>query len=327
LDGDKQGGNSYTISLRGTSITLSSLFTYTVKTSLIPSFGADTSKKDSRTISHTDLSTLVSVPEQKGGYDYLPADIEHQHKVGICTAISLIQNAEKYIGRKFSPDFQYLLQKKYYDQSWAEGSSIFSALKVGKNYGFLPLEEFSVTEQDRLLSYYEYTAKLQAVPEAEIQRCINIASDYKLSGYANVDVSNLANIADAISKSKSGILCRYDVGVEWYTAQDGRISWDTKDINPLRPPKAPSAGHAITMSRYDNSKQVLANTWGITWNRQGLGDIDWLGYKPTEAWLPLYGLTEIQIQDLKEQLKKKLGLIQQLINLWLQIKSFLGKRG
>src|SRR3990167_1720183 len=101
--------------------------------------GAQDSPIDKRTIKHSDLAMVVA-PLIKGGYDYFPSEISHQRNVGICTAISLTQNRERANNKKYSPDFQYLLQKKYIDQNWTEGSSIFSALKVGKTYGFLPLE-------------------------------------------------------------------------------------------------------------------------------------------------------------------------------------------
>ena len=65
------------------------------------SFGANESKKDYRTIVH---DSTLSVPFTKGGVDYAPSDIENQRSVGICTAISLIQNAEKALGKKFSPE-------------------------------------------------------------------------------------------------------------------------------------------------------------------------------------------------------------------------------
>jgi len=291
----------------------------------IPGTGARQSKTDVRTVQHKDMRTMGSVVEPIGGYKYSASEIRHQHNVGICTAISLTQNAEKAIGRKFSADFQYLLQKKYFDKDWLEGSSIFNALRVGKTYGFLPLELFTeIKETDRELPYEEYIAKLQAIPESRILDLIKECSDYKLDGYSAVDISNVYSVINAINYSKSGILFRLTVGNEWYTAKDGRISWAPVDINPLRSPKNPTSGHAIVASEYDLTlKQdiTLANTWGSGWNRQGLGDIIWTDYSPTEAWIPYYGLNELQLQELKSKLQKKLTILQQIIALYLKIKE------
>ena len=255
------------------------------------SFGANESKKDYRTLLHD--STLV-MPFTRGGVDYAPADIENQRSVGICTAISLIQNVERSLSKKFSPDFQYLLQKKYIDGNWDEGSSIFSALKVGKNYGFLPASLFPITEADRT-DYPSYIAKLQAIPDVEITRLIALCSD-KLTGYAQIDLSDPQFVAKGINDSKAGILCRYEVGSEWWTATDGHTSWSPVDIDPLRPPKNVISGHAIGMPKFDytaNISQVLCNTWSPSWNKQGLADVNFNEYAPTEAWIPYYNVPVI----------------------------------
>src|ERR1035437_5973224 len=268
----------------------------------IPATGAHESPIDLRTIKHESMTTMGGVPLIKGGYDYLPTEIENQHKVGICTAISLTQNAQKAIGRKFSADFQYLLQKRQ-DGNWSEGSSIFSALKVGTNIGFLPAELFTeVTEVDRNLPYTQYIAMLQAIPESRIQYLTFQCSDYKLTGYASVDVTDPQAIAKAITNSKAGILCRYDVGDNFYTAPDGRISWAVNDINPIVPPRVITSGHAITEAKYDFTTYLdgeHANTWGAGWDREGLCDINWSNYRPTEAWVPYYSLTELQLMEIK----------------------------
>jgi hypothetical protein len=69
--------------------------------------GAKPSPYDIRTFAYVPSGIPVS-----GGTRYTPKDIEHQHKVGICTAISTTQNARKALGKKFSSEFQYLMQKK-----------------------------------------------------------------------------------------------------------------------------------------------------------------------------------------------------------------------
>ena len=295
----------------------------------IPGTGAKKSSIDVRTIKHEKMTTMAALPDVVGGYDYALTEIEHQHRVGICTAIALTQNARKALGRKFSADFQYLLQKKYFDSNWDEGSSIFNSLKVAKKYGMLPAELFTfVTEADRNLPYAQYIAKLQAISEEDIQKLITQSSDYKLSGYAVVDISTPQTISKAITDSKSGILCRYTVDSAWYTAIDGRTSWSPADINPLRAPKTPESGHAITGSKYDyttNVDIILANTWGASWNKEGLADTDWNNYKMTEAWIPYYGMTDVQLNELKAKLQAKIGIMQRIIALWMQIKNLTKK--
>jgi hypothetical protein len=242
-----------------------------------PSFGALESVKDKRTVKAKSL-TLATTPFVKGGVDYSKSEIENQHAVGICTAISFIQNMEKANSKKYSPDFQYLLQKKYYDFNWIEGSSILSALKVGKRYGLLPIEHFThITVEDRKLGYQKYVAKLQAISEQEIQRLLTLCVD-KIPGYASVDRNDDQEIAEAINESKAGVLCRYDVGKEWWT----------NPICPLRPPVQIISGHAVTNSSFDYSVapfSVVTNTWGGDWAVSGSCKVNLNSYRPTEVWV------------------------------------------
>ena len=261
--------------------------------------GAHPSPRDYRNIKHR-KATMGGVPALTGGIHYDPTkDIDNQRRVGICTAISLTQNAEKFAGKKYSPDFQYLLQKKYYDGNWDEGSSPFNALKTGFKYGFLPLELFPyIKESDRDLSYADYILKLQAIPDTEIARLLALC-EKPLLGYTQVDVSSAENIAQAILDSATGIICRYDTGHEWYSKPDGTISWKTEDIDPITPYAPPEGGHAIGASFFDfTSNKTLEhpNTWGgsptpiwqFAWDMSGICTINWDKYKMTEAWVPHY---------------------------------------
>jgi len=247
--------------------------------------GAFESPKDKRTIKAKSLA-FSGTPLIKGGFNFTPDDILHQAKVGICTAIHLIQNRNKANGKKYSADFQYLLQKKYYDFNWTEGSSILSALKVGKKFGFLPESEWTwTTQEDREDDYVHYLTKLLAIPDKEIERLIALCVD-KIGGYAQVDINPQA-IAKAIEESEAGVLCRYEVGKEWFTSPKGKSSWKEKDINPLRAPKEIISGHAIDKIKYDftvNEMFTLANTWSDKWCRKGCADVNFKNYKPTEVW-------------------------------------------
>ena len=58
-------------------------------------FGCLESEKDPRTVLHSSLVETLATPLIKGGFNYLPTDILDQKNVGICTAISHIQNRNK----------------------------------------------------------------------------------------------------------------------------------------------------------------------------------------------------------------------------------------
>jgi len=268
------------------------------------STGAERSNLDLRDFKY-DKSVATTAP-QKGGERYKPEDIQDQHRVGICTAISLTQNAEKALGIKYSADFQYLLQKKYIDKNWEEGSSARSALTVAKNYGMLPEEHWAFST-DRNLPYYRYIKKLQNVPESEIVRLLKIASEHKLEGYASVPIDRDA-MCNAIDESQAGIIARFDLDNQWYR----------EPIEPLRRPIKPISGHLVTISNYDGFSQRVANTWGSDWADGGTAYFNLLFYQPTEAWIPYYKSSQV-IDDQKKKLESLQGqlitLLQQLVAL------------
>lgn len=253
--------------------------------------GAEPSPFDER-----DFIYIPDTANIKGGERYQTNDIEDQHRVGICTAISLTQNARKATKQAFSADFQYLLQKKFHDKNWNEGSSARSALHIAKTYGFLTLNEWThTTLADRKLSYAKYIAKLQAVPEAELQRLMAIAANYKLlAGYAQVPVDR-DMMANAIDESAAGLITRFVVGREWFTAP----------IEPLRKAASPISGHLITISNYDGNSYRVANTWGDDWADNGTAYGSLLTYPPTEAWIPYYNVLPAPIVEQKKKLTEK----------------------
>lgn len=273
------------------------------------SFGAEPSPVDIRDFSYIPDRATIDAAPQKGGTRYLPEDIEDQHRVGICTAISLTMNARKALGKEFSADFQYLIQKKYYDKNWNEGSSARSALHMAYTVGLLPAEEWTYTTiEDRKLPYAQYIAKLKAVPEEEIDRLKTIARAFRLAGYAPVPV-NRDSLADATDESRAGLIVRFVVGREWYT----------QPIEPLRRALEPISGHLITDSNYDGMSRRVANSWGPEWADNGTAYYNLTTYAPTEAWIPYYNDLPAPMKEQKEKLKSLQGqlltLLQQLVAL------------
>ena len=287
----------------------------------MPATGALKSPLDVRTFSYP----TKTYNKQKGGKRYDTADIENQSKVGICTAIHLTQNAKKATGIRYSADFQYLMQKKYFDANtsigWKEGSSIFHALKVAKGIGLLPEKDWKWTTQaDRNLPYHEYIKKLQTVPENEIARLILIANKHKIKAYSSIPVTRDA-MAAAIDNSKAGILARFLIGQEWWTDKNGNRTWEKNAIQPLRKSKKVISGHAVIESNYSGNSFRIANTWGPEWADLGTAYYLLREYSPTECWIVWYSEEElpheiiVQLESRASIVGKILNLIQQIIRL------------
>ena len=268
------------------------------------STGCEKSPYDVRTFA----SPVMAYVKQKGGKRYNPKDIESQKKVGICTGISKTQKARKEKEMKFSADFQYLCQKKYYDKNWKEGSSIFHALKVAKNIGLLPEEEWTLTTlEDRKLPYHEYIKKLQSLNTVEFNRLIKIANKYKIKAYAKVPVTRDA-MAQAIDDSNSGILARFVIGKEWWTPP----------IEPLRKPVKKISGHAVTISNFDGGSFRIANTWGDEWATGGTAYFLLRKYAPTECWKVWYWDDKLP-KKIEKKLESREAIVGQIFDLLQKI--------
>lgn len=273
--------------------------------------GAHKSPLDIRTFAYQPAMGKLS-----GGKRYSPDDIEDQYVVGICTAISLTQNARKATGMPYSADFQYLLQKTEYDKNWDEGSSLSSSLKVAKNFGLLPATFFrEILPDDRKLPYEAYVAKLKAIPKERIDELKAIAAGYKIKAYTKVPIDR-DSLANAISESTSGVLVRFAIGSEWWRPP----------IEPLRKPQTLVSGHATIQSNYDGDSFRIANTWGSDWADEGTAYHLLSSYAPTEAWLVYYNEVPEHVADQlahRETLMAKvIDLLQQLLGLLQKAKGF-----
>lgn len=290
--------------------------------SFIRGAGARVSPKDLRTFAYKPNYTTSPV---KVGERWSREYIRDQSKVGICTSIALTQQATRHFGIEMSPEWLYLLQSTIYDD-WDEGSSIFHALKAATTYGFLPASEMDkwVKAKDRDLTYARYTKKLQAIPAKEIERLKEIAANYKLSGYYSVPF-NWDVVKHAIAESKFGVLARFELGSEWYTALNGKTSWKKEDLEPLRRPTPATlqSGHAVTISNADGGSWRIANSWGVEWCDEGTAYSRWESYPPTECWLPVFPDTEKEDEVLNERQKLEASLRNALIELIKRLSSLI----
>ena len=269
------------------------------------SLGAEKSPLDVRTFKYKG-DKAGEIPNTVGESWADTEFIEDQHRVGICSSISMTMKARKFFGIDFSDDFQYLLQKKFIDGNWNEGSSAFSACKVGKNYGFLPESEWThTTIEDRKLTYNQYIKKLQSISDEEIDRLLAISLKYKIKAYAKL-VNNINALASAIYENGS-VIARFVVGDEWWTAP----------IEPLRKSSSPISGHLVNITKRAGWSGRIGNSWGKEWADGGTAYFRYDTNPPTEMWQIWFADVpkEIEEQQIsKEKLRGQiLDLIQKLL--------------
>lgn len=218
-----------------------------------PSFGAVESKKSDQDILSSQVkSVLGTVPFQSFSIAY--DSHLNQKTVGVCTAIDLVEMAEKEFGIKFSVDFTYWGGKGY-DGNVIEGSSNFSMLRHGYNVGFLPASmDPGCNNFDS--GYADYLSRKKTYSAAQKAE----AGKYKLSGYSRVADISPAGLASALQSSKYGLITMIQVGDNWY-----RPSWAKKDLELLKAPNV-TGGHSVKIVAHEgldeNAIFTFHNSWG-----------------------------------------------------------------
>lgn len=244
----------------------------------------DASPKDSRNYIHKGDMSGGLPPTHSIPY----ANVLHQRKVGVCTAMSLVQQANRHYGQKFSTDFQYYLQKTQFDGNWFEGSSLLSELTIAKKFGLLPIEHLpSIIDEFPNITYDEYVKVLHERIFHQLDELKAFASQHKIAGYASVKIDD-TSIAQGIYTSSEGILTRFEVTKAWWTAPNGLVSWKYEDISPLKVYPPVVSGHAISATGYDFTTQklvTLTNTWSKEWCKDGTAQTLLNYLRPTEAWV------------------------------------------
>lgn len=268
--------------------------------------GGDASPVDIRNFKYApvlDLATALSLYE--GGETWGKEYVDDQHSVGICTGIGLTMKAKRYFKVDFSPDFQYLLQKKYRDRNWKEGSSAYSAILCGYQYGFLPKKYWTfTTEEDRKLSYSKYIEKLKAIPDSEIERLLEIAKQYKVTAFAQTPVERDAMAAATIKCD--GLLVRFVIDSSWYSSK-------MKGKDKLSKTGISKSGHIVNDVRFSGNSRRIVNSWGPEWSDDGTAYYLLDEMRPTEAWSVWFGEFPPEIQKQKEEREKTIGQLKELL--------------
>jgi hypothetical protein len=242
--------------------------------------GALPSTKDTRDVKDTTLSGVLPLSVNYDTHIDM-IEVEHQKKIGICT--SYLKSYVEYLyylktGKytRLSAAFLYIVTKRYIDQNKYEGSSPRSALKALMKYGVCRESVFP-TNTD--LTHEQFVT--QDIPK----EAFNDALSYRIGGYISIPTEQ-SLMAYALDKYKL-LYTRFELGEEWYTDINGKITWDKNLILPLRGPKTVISGHAVLLSGYEikdgTFKWKGRNSWSDAWADRG-NFYGFSPYQPTECW-------------------------------------------
>lgn len=241
----------------------------------IPNPGAIPSPKDYRSdivqeavlaaISPVELPAALQTDFQKLGILYqrlIPACVSH----AVAEAMKLWWYLKTGQIVNFSPRFLDVMYQRIMNIDPATdtgGRMPQVVLKIAQTYG-CATEATIVNDTTLSIASYRDQASLTAQALAE-------AAQYKIPGYVPVSVDPFAikqNIA-----LYGALITLMQIGSEWWTAQNGSISWAQADIDPVRPPQTVISGHEVLVSGWNAADLMhLVNSWSTAWAQNGESD-------------------------------------------------------
>ncbi len=259
-----------------------------------PSFGAHESPWDDKRVTSDMLASPQLIASSwKIVLDMPSTDLLcDQRKLGICTECGTRMGSEHWFfdGERLSEYWGYLINKVLVEGNLMEGSALLFSLKAAHTYGIpsKAIEDaFPLATGD---SYDDFISDFESKYHGKIpQAVLDDAARHRIPGYYQLSAITPLSIAKEITKGKV-LMCRFSVGENTYTAPDGRISWDAKDLLPLRAPKNIEGGHIMCISEYHGTTmgQVLRgpNSWSDRWGDKGYFTMAFSTQQPyfTEAW-------------------------------------------
>lgn len=244
---------------------------------IIKSTGAIESPKDYRDIPYGAVIAAAGAPISRPVSFFVPVEdlpVDYQRNIGACVGHA----AAKYKQRlerletaeiiKLSPRYLYALAKCR-DGVSGEGTYPRLVAKILKDEG---CATEATIPNDTTLDHesYVYGRKEADIPaEAKTE-----GKKYAIKGYAFPDTQNANELKDAIINS-NGAMLLMNIGEEWWTTKDGTASsWDSKEIIPLRAPKAIVSGHEVYLYGYEDTedgrtKFYIFNSWSVRWGLSG----------------------------------------------------------
>lgn len=222
-----------------------------------------------------------------------------QSKIGACTnhayAEILIKRNLRLKGavKKISPRFGYTLCKIEDGLATTDpdnqGTYCNMPFKIGVKYGFCT-EDIIPNNTELSFNEYIYNRDIKNIPTEAFTQ----AAENKIPGYAQVGSYN--NISEAQLKqglmvSLDGVSICLPVGSEWWTSASGVVSWDSKDILPIRKMVAYESGHDVTMTGWETEagtgrcKVYFRNHWSKDWGDQDNGWFYLDQHTLSEAWI------------------------------------------
>jgi len=226
-------------------------------------FGGICRKHDVRDYQLENNGLATSIPVSFFS-DVAPFPIKYQGKYGTCGGHAGAALETFLVGKDLSPKYLWKQIKVFDGFGLDDGTDMRSIFKSLQNTGDC-LE--SLCPNDLQSSVEEYS-KYDTITD----EMLNNAYPNGISNYAFIDNPSFTQIKQAIYKF-GAVIGLLDCGTGWYTSKSGNLSWEEKDILPLRLGEFISR-HFVVLYGYDDKYIYFRNSWSDRWGAKGNGYFD-----------------------------------------------------
>lgn len=212
--------------------------------------------------------------ETTGSHTYIANHIAVHNCVGHAFAFALTTYWYEKTGKVilFSPRFIYAIAKCL-DGFPGEGTYPSKLAKWLVQYGCCTLAVMP-NDSDLVHEEYVFNRDINAIPKKAFENALQ----YRPEGYAFVNVKDQEELRRAILNH--GAVCLLaQLGREWWTDENGNVTWEAKKILPIGAPKEIISGHEVVGIGW-NVFEEFRNSWSDKWANAGNGDLDFNEYKP-----------------------------------------------
>ena len=259
------------------------------------------SPKDYRTVNVEHLAGIADASAIPPSFhiDYTQVPDVYQRKIGACTNHAFEAIAMKRQIRlngtvkRFSPRFHYTLSKinDGVADLTEQGTYPMMPFKMAVKFG-CATEDTIPNDTTLTFDQYIYNRQIANIPASAFD---DADKNRIIPGYARVgyqgQMVTATQLQQALMMAPDGISFLMQVGNEFWTTADGRVTWASKDLLPIRKVVTATGAHEIVMTGWDTEagtgriKIYFRNSWSTDWCDQDNGWF-YLDQHPIfEAWI------------------------------------------
>lgn len=242
--------------------------------------GGRKSIPDYRDSVYASLAVLTTQPNIQTNFSLFP--VYNQQQTPSCVSHSVVKLMQLYWYLKtgkivtFNPQFLHILSV-FPGATPEDGRDPRTVLQMAQKYGCCTSTTLPINTGVSNTQYCDPNVITQEMRDEAIQ--------YAIPSFIQISLTE-NDFRNAI-KNYGAISSLFEVGNTFWTAPDGKITWNQSLIDPIRATSNITSAHEVTIIGDNNSDLGQGvNSWGDTWDNKGYFSYIFNEWQPyiTEAW-------------------------------------------